>query len=81
MQTILINSEPHVGFNLRLSIDDEHHLVAPLGDKVLETQVPHGYDIGDRVFTQSHTIVVLIHCCLMGHCYCAAIALHSNFRF
>ena len=62
-------------------MDDEHHLVAPVGDKVLETQVDQGYDIDGGVLNKPHTIVVAIHHFLVVHCHCAAIALQSNFSF
>ena len=81
VQTALIHSELNVGFPLRLSMDDEHNLVAPVGDKVLETQVGQGCDIGDGVFTKPHTIVVAIHHCLVGHFPRAAIALQWHFHF
>ena len=42
VQTALMHSELLIWFTLRLYMDDEHHLVAPVGDKVLETQVDQG---------------------------------------
>ena len=59
---------------------NEHHIVASIGDEVLETQVSQGYDTGDSIFTKPHTIVVAIHHCLVGHCHCVLIALQSNFH-
>ena len=44
-----MHSELYVGFEIRFSMDDEHHLVATLCDEVLETQVAQGCDIGDGV--------------------------------
>ena len=81
MQTTIMHSELNVGFPFRFSMDDEHNLVNIGGDKVLETQVSKRYDIGDNVFTKPHTIVAEFHCCLVGHCHCAAIALQSHFSF
>ena len=78
VQTRLVHSELHVGFPIRLSMDDEYHLISPVGNKVLETQVAQGYDIGDGVFTVPHTIMLAIHHCLVGHCHHAAVALQSN---
>ena len=60
MHTALVHSELHVGFALKFSMDDEHHLFDPICDNVMETQVSQGYDIGDGVFTKPHTIVVAI---------------------
>ena len=60
---------------------DEHHPVASVGDKVLETYVSQHYSIGDRVFIEPYTYVVVIHCCVLGHCHCDAISLKLNFRF
>ena len=37
VQNPLMNSELHVLFSHRLSMSDEHNLVAPVGDEVLET--------------------------------------------
>ena len=39
----------------------EHHIIAPLSAKLLETQVAQGYDIGNGIFTKPHTFVVAIH--------------------
>ena len=81
VQTALMYSELHVGFPFRISMENEHHLVAPVDDEVLETKVSQDYDIGDGVFTKPHTIVVSIHRCLVGHNHCADIDTHSHFRF
>ena len=81
VQTRLVHSELHVGFPIRLSMDDEYNLIAPVGNKVMETQVAQGYDIGDGIFTVPHTIVVAIHHCLVGHFPRAAIALQWHFHF
>ena len=81
VQTALMYSELHVWFTFRLSMDDEHHLLSPIDDEVLNMQVAQGYDIGNGVFTRPHTIVVAIHLCLVGLCHSAAIALRSHFRF
>ena len=62
-------------------MDYEHHLVAPIGDKLLQTQVSQGYNIGDAFFTESHTIVVAIQRVLAGHCNRAAIFLQPHFSF
>ena len=81
VQTRLVHSELHVGFPIILSMDDEYHLIYPVGNKVLETQVAQGYDIGDGVFTKPHTIVVDIYCFLVGHFHRATIALQSHYSF
>ena len=73
MQTDLIHSELHVGFPFRFSMDDEHHIIAPVDDEVLETQVYQVYDIGDGVFTKPHTIVLDFHRCLVGQCHCDSV--------
>ena len=52
----------------------EHHIVAPVGYKVLELQVSQRYYIGDGVFTKPNTIVAAIYYCLVGHCNSAATA-------
>ena len=62
-------------------MDDEHHLVATIGDDVLDTQVAQHYNIGGEIFTEPHTVVVAIHSCLVGHSYCVDIDLKSHFRF
>ena len=81
MQTTLMNSELNVWFPFRLSIDDEHHIVTPVGDEVLETQISQRYNIGDGIFTEPHTVVLAIHRWLVGHCHHDAIALKLHFRF
>ena len=50
VQTGLVHSELHVWFPIRLSMNDEYNLIAPVGNKVMETQVSQGYDIGDDLF-------------------------------
>ena len=62
-------------------MNDELHIITTIGDKVLEKQVDKGYDIVDGIFTKSHTIVVAICRCLVGHYHCSAIALWSYFIF
>ena len=81
MQTTIIHSELHVWFPFIFSMENEHHLVAPVGDKVVETQVAQRYNIGNVIFTEPHIVVVDIPCCLVGHCYRAIIDLKSHFRF
>ena len=81
VQTGLVHSELHVGFPIRLSMNDEYHLIDPVGNKVLDTQVAQGYDIGNGIFTKPHTFVVAVHCCLVANCHCAAIDLKSHFSF
>ena len=54
-------------------MDDEHHIIAPVDDEVLETQVYQVYDIGDGVFTKPHTIVLDFHRCLVGQCHCDSV--------
>ena len=73
MQTILMHSELHVWFPFRLSMDNEHHLIYPVGNQILDTQVYQSYNIGNRILTEPHNVVVAIHCCLVGHCNCAVI--------
>ena len=81
MQTNLINSELHVLFPFRLYMDDEDHIISPAGNQVLETQFHPCYNIGDGIFTESHTVVEAVHHCLMGHCNSSAITLKLHFRF
>ena len=50
VQTTLMRYELHVGFYFRLSIHNEDHIVAPIGDTLLETQFSQVYYIGDGVF-------------------------------
>ena len=71
--------ELNVLFYFRFSIYDEHHLINPVGDEALETQVAQCYNIGDSIFTESHTFVVAINRWLAGHCHCAAIYCKSHF--
>ena len=59
----------------------EHHIVAPVGYKVLELQVSQRYYIGDGVFTKPRTILVAISRFLMVHFHRAAIDIQSHFRF
>ena len=73
IQTTIMNSELHVWFPFILSTDDKHHLIAPVGNQVLEAQVVQCYNIGDGIFAEPHIVVVAVHRCLMGHCNCAAI--------
>ena len=42
-------------------MNDEHHLIAPIGNQVLETQVTQRYNIGDVIFTGPYTVVVSVH--------------------
>ena len=73
-----MHSELHVEFPLILFMEDEYHLVAPIGHKVLETQVAQGFDIGDGIFTKPHTIVIAIYYFLVGKCHCSALYLQSH---
>ena len=59
--------ELHVWFPFRFSMDNEHHIFAPVGDKLLETQVAQRYNISDGIFTEPHTVVVAIFRFLVGH--------------
>ena len=81
MQTTLIHSELHVWFPFIFSMYNEHHIIAPLGNQVLETQVAQRYNISDVIFTEAHTAVVGVHPYLVEHCHCATIYLKSHFRF
>ena len=62
-------------FTFRLSVDDEYYLIAPLVNQVMETQISQRYNIGDVVFTEPHTAVLVVHYCLVGHCHYSAISL------
>ena len=59
--------EMHVWFPFRFSMDDEHNLISPVGNQVLEMQVSQRYNIGDRIFTEPKTVVVAVHRYLAGH--------------
>ena len=50
MYTNLVHSEIYVWFPFRLSMENEHHIVAPVGEEVMETQVAQKYNIGDGIF-------------------------------
>ena len=73
--------ELHVWFTFRFYMYYEHHLIASVGNQVLETQVAQHYNIGDGIFTEPHTGVVAIHHYIVGQCHCAIIGIKSDFRF
>ena len=79
IQTTLMHYELHVWFTFILSMDHEHHLIAPVGNHVPETQVSQHYNIGDGIFTEPHTVVAAV--CLAGNCHRSVIALKSHFSF
>ena len=81
MQTTLMHPELRIWFPLRLSMYDEHHLISPVGNQVMEAQVSQCYNIGDGIFKETHTIVVAVKHFLMGHCHRSAIYLKSHFSF
>ena len=81
MYTTFMNSELHIWFTFRLFMNNEHHLVVLLCNEVLETQVYQRYNIGDESFAEPHTVVIAIHCLLVGHCHCTEISLNFHFRF
>ena len=62
-------------------MDYENHLVDPVSEEVPETYVDQRYNIGDIFFTEPHTIVLAIHCWLLGHCHHVAITIQSHFIF
>ena len=71
IQNSLMHSELHAWFNFRLYMYNEHHLTSPVGHQVLETQVSHHYNIVGGISTEPHTVVVAVHCCLVGNYNCA----------
>ena len=62
-------------------MDNENHLIAPVGNQVLEMKVSQIYNIGDGIFNKPHTVVLVVHRCLVRNCNCAAIALKLYFCF
>ena len=81
MQTTIMHYELHVCFPFRFSMDDKHNLINSVGNQVPETQVSQCYNISNGVLTEAHTVVVAVHCCLVGHFHCAAIAISLYFSF
>ena len=56
---------------------DKHHIVAYVGDEVLETQVAQCYNIVYIIFTEQETVVSAIYRCLVAYFYREAIVLTS----